>query len=123
MKPLKRNTSSLCRFQRLALVMVTTLSITSIHAEKLSEDDLLEQKEYRGDLEEVVVVGSEPEWRKNMDKEEEWRPDRFKLPDNPPSSSRMEWFPEYTKDERDNYQGVRDRTGENPEFQIFKMKF
>ncbi len=123
MKPFKRKTSSLCRLLRGALVMVVALTITSTYAQKLSEDDLLEQKEYRSDMEEVVVVGSEPQWRKDMDKEEEWRPDRFKLPDNPPSRSRMEWFPEYTKDERDNYQGVRDRTGENPEFQIFKMKF
>ncbi len=118
MRPFKRNTSSRC-----ALLLLMACSINSSFAEKLSEDELLEQEEYRSDLEEVVVVGSEPEWRKNMDKQEEWRPDRFKLPDNPPSTSRMEWFPEYTKDERDNYQGVRDRTGEKAEFKIFELKF
>ena len=118
MTPFNRKTSS-----RYALLAVLALTLNSAYAEKLSEDDLLEQQEYRSDLEEVVVVGSEPQWRKDMDKQEEWRPDRFKLPDNPPSKSRMEWFPEYTKEERDNYQGVRDRTGENPEFQIFKMRF
>ena len=123
MKPMKRNTSSPYSFQRIVLLMITALTVGSLFAQKLSKDDLLEDKEYRSDIEEVVVVGSEPEWRKSMDKQEEWRPERFKLSDNPSLRSRVEWFPEYTKEERDNYQGVRDRTGENPEFQIFKMKF
>ncbi len=120
---MKRNTSSPYSFQRIVLLMITALTVGSLFAQKLNKDDLLEDKEYRSDIEEVVVVGSEPEWRKNMDKQEEWRPERLKLSDNPSLRSRVEWFPEYTKEERDNYQGVRDRTGENPEFQIFKMKF
>ena len=67
-----------------------------------------------------MVVGKEPEWRR--EKREEWRPDRFELP-QPKPKSRIEWFPRYTRDERDNYDGVRDRTGEKPEFRIFNWKF
>ena len=123
MRPLIRKALSLCRLQQITLFMVTAVSVTGVSAEKFSQTDLLEQQEYRSDLEEVLVIGTEPEWRKNIDKQEEWRPERFELPDKPSSRLRMEWFPEYIKDERESYQGVRDRTGENPQFQLFKIKF
>ena len=123
MRPLIRKALSLCRLQQITLFMVTAVSVTGVSAEKFSQTDLLEQQEYRSDLEEVLVIGTEPEWRKNIDKQEEWRPERFELPDNAPSRLRMEWFPEYIKDERESYQGVRDRTGENPQFQLFKILF
>ena len=84
------------------------------------EPELLDESEYRTELEEVIVVGKEPEWRR--ERKGEWRPDRFELP-TPTQKSRIEWFPRYTKDERDNYDGVRDRTGEKPEFKIFEWKF
>ena len=97
---------------------------TTVAAEqgRIKDDALLDASEYRSELEEVVVVGQEPEWRQNINQKEEWRPQRFELSKHS-SKSRMQWFPEYTKDDRDNYNGVRDRTGENPEFQLFKMKF
>ena len=107
----------------LSLVMLLCLSvIANADQGRLKEDTMLDASEYRSELEEVVVVGQEPEWRKDINQKEEWRPQRFKLSSHS-SKSRMQWFPEYTKDERDNYNGVRDRTGENPEFQLFKMKF
>ena len=123
MRPLIRKALSLCRLQQITLFMMTAVSVTGVSAEKFSQTDLLEQQEYRSDLEEVLVIGTEPEWRKNIDKQKEWRPERFELLDNASSRLRMEWFPEYIKDERESYQGVRDRAGENPEFQLFKIKF
>jgi hypothetical protein len=107
----------------LSLTMLLWLSVAaSADQSRLKGDSLLDASEYRSELEEVVVVGQEPEWRKNINQKEEWRPQRFKL-SSQSSSSRIEWFPEYTKDERDNYNGVRDRMGEKADFQLFKMKF
>ena len=83
---------------------------------------LLDKSEYRSELEEVVVVGREPEWRKPPVDDQEWRPKRFEVVE-PGNRGRMEWFPEYTKEDRENYQGVRDRTGEKPEFKVFEWKF
>ena len=123
MRPLIRKALSLCRLQQITLFMMTAVSVTGVSAEKFSQTDLLEQQEYRSDLEEVLVIGTEPEWRKNIDKQKEWRHERFEFLDNASSRLRMEWFPEYIKDERESYQGVRDRAGENPEFQLFKIKF
>lgn len=104
-----------------ALLLVASLSGNSF-AESEQSMSLLDESEYRTELEEIVVVGKQPEWRKNMDAKPEWRPAKFELPENT-VKSRIQWFPSYTKDERDNYDGVRDRTGENPEFKLFDWRF
>ena len=76
-----------------------------------------------GPGEEVVVVGRQPEWRRKIDQEAAWRPEKFKLPENSSPSSRIQWLPEYTEDERNSYQGVRDRTGEKASLKLFEWKF
>ncbi|WP_101758580.1 hypothetical protein [Oceanicoccus sp. KOV_DT_Chl] len=86
----------------------------------MDADDLLDESEYRSELEEIVVVGTEPEWRKAPTKE--WRPDKFKLSSNKQELNRQ-WFPEYTKEDRDNYNGVRNRMGEKAEIKIFEWEF
>ena len=111
--------AALVRSVSVIVLMVSVLAV-GVTAQADDERQLLDENEYRSKLEEVVVIGKEPEWRK--EKKEEWRPDRFKL-QAPSSTSRFQWFPRYTKDERDNYDGVRDRTGEKPEIQIFNWKF
>ncbi len=88
---------------------------------KTDEQQLLHESEYRSELEEVVIVGRQPEWRQQQ-QDEQWRPGRFKLPEQS-SKARMQWLPEYTKEDRDNYNSVRDRTGENPEIKVFNWKF
>lgn len=104
------------------LIAMTVLPAAAQDSGSAARDTvLLDASEYRSELEEVVVVGRQPEWRQGA-QSEEWRPDKFELAKQA-SSSRMEWFPEYVKDERDNYQGVRDRTGEKAEFQLFKWTF
>lgn len=83
---------------------------------------LPDREEYRGQLEEVVITAREPEWRKAGSQQQEWRPERFQLA-SANKTSRLTWFPEYTKDERDNYNEVRDRTNEKAEFILFNFKF
>jgi hypothetical protein len=103
-------------------LLLLLLASTMASAQQFDRDELPAATEYRSELEEVVVVGQAPEWRKSPASDGRWRPDKFKLPtaDKP---SRLQWFPDYSKDERDNYQGVRDRTGEKAEFQFFNWKF
>lgn len=107
-------------YQLVAVMLLLAASMAWAQTERKGDAELLDAKEYRSELEEVVVVGQQPEWRKPT-KPEEWRPDKFELPKI--SSQRLEWLPEYTKDERDSYQGVRDRTGEKAEFKIFNWRF
>jgi hypothetical protein len=88
-------------------------------------DDLVSNKPSDGsadyEIEEMVITAKEPDWRKPKD-EQEWRPDRFELPEGGPDK-RMEWFPEYTRDERDNFDQPFDPLKEKPGFQLFKWKF
>ena len=105
-----------------ALLLLLALASVTAAADKNKERQLLNEEEYRSSLEEVVVVGQQPEWRKQSLEQEEWRPQRFELPE-PKRKARIEWLPQYAKDERDQYDGVRDRTAENPAFKIFDWKF
>ena len=81
---------------------------------------LLDEQEYRLQQEEVVVTGQSPQWRKPQ--QSEWRPEKFELPEStlPP---RFEWWPEYTVDERDAYDTVRDRMGEKAAIKSFECRF
>ena len=103
-----------------ALLVVSLAAVASAENDRHAKESLLDASEYRGELEEIVVIGQQPEWRQPP-KQDEWRPDRFELKES--TKPRLQWLPEYTKEERDNYQGVRDRTGENPEIKLFELKF
>lgn len=104
------------------LFAVTLLLVhSSVFAEPgQSEDELLDKGEYRTEIEEITVTARQPEWREQQ--KPEWRASQFELPEQT-SSGRMEWLPEYTKDERDNYREVRDRNNEKAEFKLFEWKF
>lgn len=108
--------------QLLALLLVAHAG-WSFAAGSQEGDKLLDKKDYHGELEEVIVVGKQPEWRNKQDEEQQWRPSKFELPEEPAIKGRIEWFPEYTKDERDNFRGVSDRLDEKPEIKIFEWKF
>lgn len=110
---------------RLGLFMLVLIAVPWAQAspdDRNTAEALPEQDEYRGQMEEVVITASEPEWRKAEKQQEEWRPERFELASEK-KKSRLTWFPEYTKDERDNYNEVRDRTNEKAEFILFDFKF
>ncbi len=104
------------------LALLFNLSVFAQGAAK-NDGSLLDESEYRGDMEEVVVVGRQPEWRRKIDEGPEWRPEKFELPSDTSPSSRIQWLPEYTEDERDSYRGIRDRTGEKAAFKLFEWKF
>lgn len=111
-----------CCLAVLLLVVLVAPWVQASPDDRNTEQGLLDQEEYRGQLEEVVVTGSEPEWRKADKQQQEWRPKRFELASEK-KEPRLTWFPEYTKDERDNYNEVRDRNNEKAEFILFDFKF
>ena len=106
----------------LAVIIALCLSLLPAagFADELKSNQT-DNEELDYELEETVVTAREPQWRQPKD-EEDWRPDRFELPEDE-SEKRMEWLPEYTRDERDNYTEVRDPKNEEPDFQLFKWKF
>ena len=108
---------------RCLLTICVVVCNSAVIAELIDKTDqqLLDDSEYRIGLEEIVVTGKQPQWR--QPEQEAWRPERFELPEEPVTKARIQWFPKYDKDERDLYQGVRDRTGEKAEIKIFEWKF
>ncbi len=104
------------------LALGAMLASAAVMAAEHDSVEPLDESAYRLDMEEVVVTGQAPQWRQ-LD-QPEWRSERFKLKDaSELPQPRMEWFPEYTRDERDNFEGVRDRMDEEAGIKIFEWRF
>lgn len=86
------------------------------------ETPVLSENEYPLQLEEVVVRGKAPRWRQREPVAPDWEKGKFRLPAEakPP---RIEVMPRYTRDERDDYDQVRDRMNATPRIKVFEMKF
>ena len=80
----------------------------------------LPEAAYRQPLEEVIVTGRAPEWRRPP--QAEWRPRRFELRDVD-EAPRMEWFPRYERDERDNMTNVNNRMDEKAGIKLLEWRF
>jgi hypothetical protein len=103
----------------IGICCIGLLPIVSVADELSSNQPPANKSDY--EIEEMVVTAQQPDWRKPSE-EQDWRPKRFELPEED-VQRKMEWFPEYTRDERDNYDQVRNPLNEKPDFQIFKWKF
>ena len=98
----------------LMLVAVTALAQTA------SRDAKIDDKAYRGSIEEVIIRAQKPRWREQ--EKPGWRPNKVKLPTrNAPRD--IEWMPEYNKDERDTIPTEQERKFERPEIKVFEWKF
>ncbi|WP_339674343.1 hypothetical protein [Dasania marina] len=86
------------------------------------EIELLPAQDYRIEMEEIVVKGVIPEWRIIELEQELWNRNRFKLMEQQ-LNPRIEWFPQYTKDERDSALEPKNRTEEKPEIKLFEWLF
>lgn len=87
------------------------------------ETGALPASAYRVPLDEIIVQGREPYWRHEasprFDKPKVEAP---KLGDSTPS--RLQWAPHYNRDERDDYNGVRDQlSNPPPRAKIFEIHF
>lgn len=83
---------------------------------------VLPASEYRTPLEEIIVRGRSPYWQR----EEAPRWDKPKVEAPVPGAApagRLQWTPPYTRDERDDYDKVRDQLNPQPRTKLFELKF
>jgi len=83
------------------------------------ETPMLGQQDYRIPLEDVVVFGQVPYWKKP--EPPRWEKEPLQVPAEEPS--RLRWAPRYTRDERDDYRGPPDRLNPQPRMKLFELKF
>ena len=83
--------------------------------------EMLDETAYRTGLEEIIIRGEAPRWR-HQPAVEPLRPEDIDFSE-PVSEPRLDWLSTYTRDERDKYQGVRDRKNETPELKLFEIHF
>jgi len=83
-----------------------------------SEVPVLPSAEYRMPLQEVIAIGRAPYWR--QPETPRWEPPELELP---ASKSRLEWAPHYSRDERDDFNGVRDQLNPQPRTKLFEIHF
>lgn len=107
---------------RVVLVaMALLLAATAIAQSAARETERLSEKEYPLQLEEVVVRAQKPQWREK-ETPPDWNRGKFDL-DTTPEPSRLQVAPTYSRDERDDYDQVRDRMNAKPEIKLFEFKF
>lgn len=98
--------------------------LVTLATSALARDDgveLLDESEYRRPLEEVVIRADKPRWDNTPPAAPNVDPRDIEF--TSAAQSGVEWLPKYTAEERDDYQGVRDRTNEKPLIKLFEFKF
>ena len=82
------------------------------------DSSVLPQSAYRIPLQEVIVIGGTPYWKKEQ--QPQWEREEIELKE---SKARMQWAPAYTRDERDEYDGIRDSVNPKARAKVFEVKF
>ena len=96
------------------------LSLAAVAAQQSpSEAPVLSKSEYRLPLEEVIAIGRVPYWRQQ--EAPRWEPPELEL--QQPTQPRLEWVPHYSRDERDDYQGIHDPLNPQPRTKLFEVHF
>ena len=84
------------------------------------ETAVLPPEAYRMPMDQVIVTGQAPYWR--GDEAPRW--DKPKVDVQTQSApSRLQWAPHYSRDERDDYNGVRDQLNPQARGKLFELKF
>ena len=83
-----------------------------------ADSSVLPKSAYRVPMDEVIAIGRIPYWRK--DQAPKWEREEMELQE---SKARMQWAPAYDRDERDEYDGIRDSVNPKPRAKIFEVKF
>lgn len=107
-----------------SVLLAASLLVTQAQAQTQSRPDveLLPESEYATQLEEVLVQGARaPAWRDRLEQKPRW--DRPALELEPAEPPRIEWLPRYVREEREDYEGVRDRRNAEPRLRLFEMRF
>lgn len=85
---------------------------------RAADSSVLKRSDYRIPMEEVIAIGRVPYWRK--DQQPQWERQEMELQE---SKARLQWAPAYSRDERDEYDGIRDSTNPKARAKIFEVKF
>ena len=110
-----------CRQRIFPLCLLVLVGSVSANQGLDRNIEILAKENYRTEMEEIVVTGQVPKWRQVEREQELWRRNKFEISRSNLESA-IEWFPYYSRDERDNDQRD-DRTEEKPEFKIFEWAF
>ena len=93
--------------------------IVAVNADetRIPETPVLSREEYRLSLEDVVVFGQTPYWRREA--QPRFEEPELQIPEKP---SRLQWTPKYTREERDDWP-PQDQLNPQPRAKIFELKF
>jgi len=117
----------------LLIVIVSLATLTNLNAatpEKPAastskntrpEDPILRKDNYRLPMEQVIVVGQDPYWKKEG--KPRWDRSKVEVDTKPATDSRLKAFPTYTAEERDDAMKVKDRNNATPKIKLFDIKF
>jgi hypothetical protein len=101
------------------LALIATVAWALDSAAKKPETPVLGRDAYRTPLDQVIVTGRAPYWQQKAPR---WDKPKVELPEQAPPS-RLQLMPPYTRDERDEYNGVRDLQNPQPRIKLFELKF
>lgn len=104
------------------LALLGWVLATGAQAQARPDVEPLPAEEYVTPLEEVIVRGSRaPAWRDRLEQRPRWERQVLELEE--PEPPRLDWFPHYERDEREDYEGVRDRRDAEPRLRLFEFRF
>ena len=102
-----------------AALLSSVAAVADAGRESRPEVPVLSKSEYRLPLEEVIAIGQLPYWRQT--EAPRWDQPALELQSAP--APRLEWAPHYSRDERDEYNGVRDQLNPQPRTKLFEVHF
>lgn len=97
-----------------ALLLISAL-VWAAESKTKQEAPVLKADAYRTPLDEVIVTGRKTQEAPRWDKP------KVEVPQATPS--RLQMLPKYTRDERDEYNGIRDTQNPQPRTKLFEFKF
>lgn len=117
------------RLQKVTRINVTQIAagalltfsalVGAVEIKPRPEDPVLNRSAYRTPLDQIIVTGRTPYWQTQVPR---WdRPKVEILQQATPP--RLQWFPRYSREERDEYNGVRDTQNPKPRAKLFEFKF
>lgn len=109
------------RAGRVALVLALCWATPMVFAADRPEPEVLPREAYRVPLDQVIVTGKAPYWR--GEDAPRWDKPKVEAPAEA-EPSRLQWAPHYGRDEREDYNGVRDQLNNpQPRTKLFELKF
>jgi len=105
----------------IALAAISTANAAP--ATQRPETPVLRKQDYRVPMEEVIVIGQEPYWRKGG--KPRWDKAKVEVDLKPATEPRLQVFPNYSAEERDESLKLRDsnRNNTEPKIKVFDIKF